>query len=401
METDGKKYRPASWGYSSDNWVREWCDWHNRRVKCLRLMIEMLDQSRNSLQIYFPSLRKIPMALYETDDGTPIMTQSMLKTFKRCPRQTLYKYHDRLKPKVQPTPLKRGSWVHSLLEEHYKGGDWKETHRKLSLQYDQLFDEEKDKLGDLPNDISRLMKSYFWHYRDDQDWEVKDVELTLETTMPDGTLYRCRVDLLVDTPYGLFIVDHKTHRDIPKLTFRLKDPQSALYIWAFRKEGIPVQGFIWNYIKYLPPKPLKFNKNGSLSKRQGETDYPTAYRSIKDQGDDPKDYRDLLLPLQRQRYSHGAPQLSPFFQRATLEKDDGILTRVVREATHTTKRANKYPFEKRDYVGRTVERSCDWCAYNTLCETELFGGNADVVRRQQFKEGDPLDYYQDQKEIGE
>lgn len=338
------------------------------------------------------------MPLYTTDEGVPIITHSMLKTFKRCPRQALYKYHDRLKPKTQAKPLKRGNWIHSLLETHYSGGDWRETHTTLSLQFEQLFDEEKDALGDLPDEIGRIMTSYFWHYRDDQDWKVVTVEDTIEVEMPNGTIYRGRTDLLVETPYGLYIVDHKSHKSLPDLSFRLKDPQSALYIWAYRKAGIPVQGFIWNYIKYVAPKPIRFNLDGSMSKRQGETDYPTAYRSIKAQGYDPKDFRDVLLPLQRQRYVHGGAQLSPFFKRSSLEKDDAMLLRVLRESVHTTNRSHKYPFAKRDYVERVVDRSCGWCSYNDLCATELYGGNADQVRRKQFKVGDPMDYYQDQKE---
>lgn len=337
------------------------------------------------------------LPLYANDDGVPIVTHSMLKTFRECPRKALYKYADRLKPKMQAKPLKRGNWIHTLLETHYSGGDWRVPHRALSLQFEDLFDEEKDSLGDLPSEINDLMRAYFWHYADDADWKVLEVEFMVEVEMPKVGLYRGRLDLLVETPYGLYAVDHKSHRTLPDVSFRLRDAQSALYVWACRKAGYPVDGFIWNYIKYLAPRPVRFNKNGSLSKRQGETTYDMAYRSIKSQDRDPRDYRDILLPLKRRRYVHGGPQLSPFFKRSILEKDDDMLKQIVREAIHTSRRMSRYPFLNRSVVERNNGRPCDWCSYKDLCDVELFGGNVQQVLKG-FRQGDPLEYYYDIKE---
>lgn len=341
-----------------------------------------------------------PLPLYVNDDGVPIVTRSMLGTFLSCPRATMYKYADRLKPKMQQKPLKRGNWIHTLLEHHYSGQDWREAHRALSLQFDDLFDEEKDVLGDLPREIGRIMRAYFWHYQQEQDWNVLEVEFKVEVEMPGVGLFRGRADLLVETPYGLYVEDHKSHKNLPSMDFRLRDAQSALYIWAFRKAGYPVDGFIWNYVRYHAPREIRFNKNGTLSKRQGDTTYDVAYRSIKRQGRDPKDYRDVLLPLHRHRYVHGGPQLSPFFKRSVLEKDDDMLAQAVREASHTARRMNRYPFLNRRVVERNNTRSCEWCTYKDLCSVELFGGDTRHVLRG-FTQGDPLDYYYDMKETGE
>lgn len=333
--------------------------------------------------------------LYISDAGIPIITNSMISTFKRCPRKALYKYHDRLKPKTVSKPLKRGTWIHSLLETHYKGGDWHHTHTALSAQFDKLFEEEQEHLGDLPNEINNLMKSYFWHYRDDADWKVVETEFTFETPLPDGTLYRCRVDNLVETPYGLYLVDHKSHKQLPDEQFRLSDTQSALYIWCARKNKVPVDGFIWNYIKTEAIKPLKFKLDGGLYAKQGATDYLTALRSIKAAGKDPQQFRDMLIGLKKQRYAHGEMQLSPFFRRNVLDKNSDMIKRVVKEAIHTTKRAYDYPFDKRDYVERVPDRSCRWmCGYMDLCTAELMNGDGAIVRRHGYTEdNDALDYY--------
>ena len=96
------------------------------------------------------------MALYLADDGvTPVTTQSMIKAFRQCPREAYYKYVLRLKPKVRSLQLTRGKWMHSLLEAYYKEKSgiktlpWREVHDQLASDFRKLFDEEKEKLGDL------------------------------------------------------------------------------------------------------------------------------------------------------------------------------------------------------------------------------------------------------------
>src|SRR5216110_2989536 len=87
------------------------------------------------------------------DTGQPLLTNSMVSAFRRCIKQTEYKYVHRLKPLRLGSPLKRGTWIHALLEEEAKGGDWKKLHKKYTAEFNQMFDEEKDFYGDLPNEI--------------------------------------------------------------------------------------------------------------------------------------------------------------------------------------------------------------------------------------------------------
>lgn len=345
------------------------------------------------------------MDLYiDPDTGRSIVTHSMIKKFRRCPRQAMYAQVERLKPRLISKPLKRGTWIHALLEEYYSGRDWLIEHAKWTTKFNNMYDEQKEALGDLPREIKTLMQSYFWHYRDDQDWITHEIEMTIETELPNGQLYRGRVDSLVENDHGLYIVDHKSHKQLPNLNDRLLDPQSVLYVWAARRAGYPVKGFIWNYIKTDAPSPLRFKLDGGLYANQGATDYPTAYRSLKKQGEDPRDdkWRPMLKNLQSMRYEHGAAQLSPFFRRDTLEKDEAMIERAVAEVLHTADRMAAYDFSNRDAVERVVDRSCDFmCGYKSLCITELMGGNADLVRKQSYTVSDPMDYYQDKKDTAE
>jgi PD-(D/E)XK nuclease superfamily len=329
-------------------------------------------------------------------DGRAINTHSMVKTFRRCPKQCAYKYVERLQPRTSSKPLTEGTWMHHLIDVDAKGGDWRDAHKQLSYQFSDLFDEEKQELGNLPVTMARMMRSYRWHYANDP-WKVLESEFVVECEFPDGSIYRGRIDKLVEDQYGLWIVDHKFNARMPDLTFRILDAASALYIWAARRMGIPVQGHIWDYVRRKAPSVPQLLKSGQrLSRKKIDTDYPTMVRAIKRHELDPSDYADQLAYLKKLRYQHGEPQFSPFFKRVVLEKNDDMLRQVAREAYHTAKRMNSYDFSRSEFVERVPDRSCAWmCAYADICSLELFGGDPRSIRAQRFRTTDPLYYYYD------
>lgn len=348
----------------------------------------------------------------DPESGREIFTHSMMTTMRRCPQQFAYKYVERLKPRRVSAPLKRGTWLHALLEAHYRGDDWEAVHAAHSAAYGELMDEEKDALGDLPSECERIMRSYLWHWRegpyrreDDPRWRVVDVEMMVQVELPDGREYRARIDLLAEDEHGLVVVDHKSHKTLPDLSYRLADSQGLLYLWALRKLGYPVKRFMWNYLRTKAPTKPQMIKDGSrLSARQIETDYPTARRAVEEYGLSVKDrtINRWLVGLQRQRWNPGTIQTSPFFRRETVERTDDQLERMAASAIHTGNRALEYPWEWPQLVERNTSRDCRFrCSYTRLCETEIFGGNSDNVRRLDFTVGDPLDYYQEQKDRSE
>lgn len=333
------------------------------------------------------------------DNGQGIVTHSMMKTFRACPKQFEYKYIQRLKPEILGRPLRFGTWMHSLYEAFHTDQDWKEVHRWYTAKFAKLFDEEKDRIGDLPRDCYRTMVSYIWHYKHDE-WKVLEAEFVLEAMLPDGTLYRGKIDMLVENQYGLWIVDHKNHKRLPELDFRMLDAQSALYIWAALKNKIPVQGHIWNYIRSTPPSLPELLKSGKSLSRSAKivTDYPHLMRAIKEFDLNPVDYEQKLEVLRSQRYQPGKMQTSPFFRRDVLEKSPALLKRVATEGFMTSERIKNYHWDRPDRVERNPGTQCKFmCSYTDLCTTELFGGNSDYLRRHNFKEEDPMYYYQDER----
>lgn len=337
----------------------------------------------------------------DPESGKLISTHSMLKSFRRCPKQTEYKYVERLKPRIMGRPLRLGTWMHELQEVKGNGGDWREKHRELVKErWSKLFDEEKDDIGDLPGDCWRLMESYEWHYQDDE-WHFLENELMLETEFPDGSIYRGKIDALIENQYGLWVVDRKWHKKLPDTDFRILDAQSALYIWAARRNGIPVQGHIWDYGRSKPPTWPEMLKSGAGPARwnQVDTDFPTMVRWFKEMmgGKVPQAYRPKMRHLRTLQYQQGAPQNSSFFRRSVIEKDPAMLRRIAQEAYHTHKRMHSYPFDKPNSVERVPDRSCAWfCSYTDLCTAELFTGGRPVNWQQRYKVGDPMDYYFDE-----
>lgn len=335
-------------------------------------------------------------------DGARISTHSMLKTFRRCPKQAEYKYVHRLKPKKLGSPLKRGTWWHSLLETHGNGDDWRETHAKYTNEFNKLFDEEKDYYGDMPTELAAMMRAYLWHYKEDP-WEYVENEFQLEATLPDGTVYRGKVDALIRNQFGLWLVDHKSHKTLPDQNFRLLDAQSALYLWAAQENGLDVKGFIWNYARWKVPSTPTLLKDGSrLSKVNSDTDYPTYVRALKKyKAENPKfvitqEYRDRAKYLMTQRYVPGAPQTSDFFRRDVLEKDADMLERVVQGNFTTSLRMHTYDFSNPDYVERVPDRSCSFsCSFTDICTAELMGHNTKLMIKQNYTTGDPNSYYND------
>lgn len=332
--------------------------------------------------------------------GARITTHSMIKTFRRCPKQAEYKYVHRLKPKRLGSPLKRGTWFHALLESYHKGEDWRAVHADFTRQFNELFDEEKDYYGDMPREIMTLFKSYLWHYKNDP-WEWLDTEFQLEAPLPDGTIYRGKIDGLIRNQFGLWLVDHKTHKSLPDHNFRLLDAQSALYIWAALHNNIPIQGFIWNYVKWSAPSTPELLKDGSrLSKAKGQnTDYPTFVRALKKFKEE-RGYRITAEDrakaeyLRGQQYEFGKPQTSEFFRRDVLEKDSELIEEIVQEAYTTSLRLHSYDFSQ--FVERVPDRSCTFaCSYTDICTAELMTSKTSLLRKQNYTVGDPNDYYND------
>ena len=358
-------------------------------------------------------------AIYRDDEtGRPITTQSMIKTFRASPKEAYYKCILRLKPKSVAKPLRRGTWLHALIEAYYTPGmDYEKVHEAYVAEFRKLFDEERMELGDMPTEIMQLFKSYMWHYGDPNykgyDWTVHETEVKITAEMPNGHLFRGVVDAIVEDEFGLWLVDHKTHKRLPDWNFRMMDEQSAMYIWAARQNDIPVHGFIWNYLTteaISTPKVLKSGKSFYAKDYNSvNTDYPTFARAVKQAM---KDYPDTFLkePEEKQRVKDRLAQLkamrwspdnqngSPYFRRDVIEKTEGQIERVLKPFMRTSERMHGYDWSDPE----AIEDSSDFvkgftCNYRDLHISDLVSGDSSMLQRQNYtNDEDPLSYQEKQ-----
>lgn len=251
---------------------------------------------------------------------------SELKTWRTCRQMYHYKYREKLEPKRKPPALKRGAWIHSLLETYYKGGDWRETHQKLTEEFAQLFEEEKEYYGNLPEYCEYLMNLYEKTYND----KVILVEHEFEYfPLSSKVFLKGRIDLVIEDYQGVWLVEHKTASRIPNEDERLINPQVALYIPVVEHLlQTQIKGVLWNYLKTKIPK----KKEGKLLERR-------------------------YLPVNRRILS----QLSQEAQIAAIESQK--LTASYR-ALHPI--------------------LCRTCSYKSLCFAELLGLDVDFVRKTEY-----------------
>jgi hypothetical protein len=136
--------------------------------------------------------------------------QSRVKLFRRCEKQYSFRYDypeiygpegEKIEmiPRVNKLPLYRGSWMHALQEAlhhqwagttpfqfdfgqgrgsiHEECSDWREVHALLTTEFEKLFLEEREDLGDLPTECESMFKRYLKFWGADQDmYSVAEVD---------------------------------------------------------------------------------------------------------------------------------------------------------------------------------------------------------------------------------
>ena len=309
-------------------------------------------------------------------------SNSVLKSYQRCKQQHKYKFVDNLVPRHSSLPLKRGSWLHELLEAKYTTGDWHSRNDELAAEFYKMFEEEREMWGDLPSICAHIMRSYDYRWREeDATLRWLDLESEFEIDLPHGHTMVFKIDGIVEDEWGMWLAEHKTHKSYPKGEYRFVDMQSAKYVYGLRKLGYPITGVLWNYLLTVEPKKPELIKDGSrLSNRKIRTDAITMLEAIREYGLDPNDYKRDIIRLR----DH-----ADFFRRERVPKPEHITKQLVREAIITADE-----IEKGGEPTRSIERSCEmFCPYLDLCVTDLYGGDTSGMIRMNFQEGTHDDYY--------
>lgn len=337
--------------------------------------------------------------------------------WRRCQKQFAFRYDYPLEvlgqegnlelvPTRKKLPLYRGNWMHALQEAlhnqwagttpfmldfgkgrnaiHEEAEDWEEVHAILTEQFEQMFVEEREDLGDLPSECERLFRSYLRFWDDDQDtYEVATVggtpaiEVVLEAPLTRWGIdepFKGKVDLIVeDSEYGgLWIWDAKWVKTVPPPDERMMSPQAIMYVWALRYVyDLDIRGFVYNYGRTKPPAIPQVLKRGTLSLRRNmDTDVSTYVSAIKQlHGDDWKQY----IPCYREKLSELKGREGLWFRRERVPVEDERILAGLREFIISAKQIERR--ERRPlYVPRSYFYNCKWgCSYHEMCCAEFQG----------------------------
>lgn len=268
---------------------------------------------------------------------------SELRTWRTCRMLHHYKYRECLEPKTKPVALKRGAWIHELLETYYKGNDWREVHRALTDEFAMLMDEEREYYGDLPETAETLMALYEQAYPNDRTLEV---EMEFEGFPLSQTVHlKGRIDLVLEDSRGVWVVEHKTVSRMPSEDDRIVNPQVALYIPVVEQQlGVKVNGVLWNYLITRIPK---------------------------------RKQRELL-------------------HRRYLPINKNVLSQLREEATVAAVEIHNLTRPYRSLHPML----CRMCSYRSLCIGELMGLDAEFIKRNEYKERRKQDDHNDEGEEG-
>jgi len=347
--------------------------------------------------------------------------QTRVKQFRRCQRQYSFRYDyykwypalanggREMVPRVHKLPLYRGTWMHALQEtlHHQWAGavpfdvvigegrqsvtasveSWSQTHELLTYAFDDLFDEEKEDLGELPDECERLFRSYLRFWKDDRDkYSVAMLEngkpaIEVIVSAPLDAFgvrgnFKGKIDLIVeDDEYdGFWIWDGKWVKSIPAPDERMMSPQALLYVWAARERlGLDIRGFVYNYARTKPPAVPRVLRRpaGMLSTASKmDTDFYTYLATIKEtHGKKWKKY----LPYYRPKLEELRGRERLWFDRARIPVEDERILRGVREYLATIQDIRRRE-RRREYIPRTYTYACKWnCEYHNLCTAEFQG----------------------------
>lgn len=322
-------------------------------------------------------------------------SQSKIKSFRRCQKQYSFRadyapYEMELVAKYPSLPLKIGGWLHKLQEAYHRewaglDASWEDVHADLAVQFGNLFDEEKERYGDLPDEAYRLFRAYtrHWEKRGDADRytvaTLEDgspaVEFITETPLSSSGkhMFKGRIDLMVeDHEYGgLWIWDAKWVKSLPSPDERMMNPQSLMYPWSLRENGYDVRGFVFNYGRKKPPAIPALLKKGFLTTKHSlDSDEFTYLREIRRVHGD--SWKTLAQSYYKEKILELRARHKDWFRRERVPVEAHRVDQALLEFKTSVRNILKRDLGMK--IPRTYEYNCKFsCNYHDLCVAEFNG----------------------------
>lgn len=210
-----------------------------------------------------------------------------LSTYRQCPHKHYLHYRERWRSDAINKPLAIGILWHEVMDAHYSGimGEHKKADLEKVLH---ILTKAGAKDPDHPTHeyaalVAWMYDGYRRHYGDTEPlWKIVQSESEMEfdlVVLKDGYEFTVhgRIDLLVEINRHLWIVDHKSSKNLPKTKELDLDDQMPIYIQGLRDAGYPVRGAIFNNARtfqHKNPVPLDQRFSRDFAYR---TDFELAY----------------------------------------------------------------------------------------------------------------------------
>lgn len=217
-----------------------------------------------------------------------IVSYSEIDAARQCLKKHEYGYKERWQPPETSPALAKGTLWHLVMEDHYKllkawqGAGRPSALNSLQIQAAGIATVTDDANVLIPIDKALLMAAnrhlydeggnyvhseysplIEWMYEGhlkayglDEKWRILAVEhgptVRLPTAKGTGSMFwlKLKIDLIVEdlsmARPKVWIVDHKSGKDLPKDKELDIDDQFGLYTWAMRQLGKPVFGSLHN-----------------------------------------------------------------------------------------------------------------------------------------------------------
>jgi RecB family exonuclease len=317
-----------------------------------------------------------------------VISWSKIKRWRRCKKSYDYRYNQRLAKKRKFVRLFKGDLIHemlssqTLLKLHPKAprDTPEDILRKASKKYRVMLKEEREMYGDIIGDVRRVFESYNRHYTEDKLTALSSEEW-VSTMIANEVQFMGYIDnRVVDKHDRKWIRDYKSCATIPKEEARFSDIQLVLYAWAWNREQRDpdkhVSGVIWDYIRTKPPTIPEVLQKGELTKRKDiDTDHYTYLKTIKDNGLNPKQYKEILEMLEKKK--------STSFLRVKYP----IPPKPVMDLIIEDLRASALEIEVlgKEVKTRTLSYDCQSCEFFDLCQAEMRGLDAEFVKKVDYE----------------
>jgi hypothetical protein len=308
------------------------------------------------------------------------VSQSKVKTYRRCHAAYHNKYVEQLRRKLIKRPFKFGRIVHECFEDTANGGEFQDTLDRLEQEEGKLFKQEIEEYGDILDDVRVILTDYFDYWGEKSIRYVrikgKSSEFVFEVDIAPGIILTGKIDNIGKTPNDLrWLVEHKTGKNMPNEDHRWRNLQSSVYTKVIDMVGLkPVDGTMWDFIRSKPPSAPKILKSGDPSTRDIDS-LPTKINEwLAEQGIvDKEAHASLITRAKNNRSHYFARDFSPTKPRV-IERlwDDFIDTAVEMKKNHGKVRE------------MNIDRHCEWCEYEALCRAELTGGDVRYLKKKDY-----------------